>query len=108
MRKVWIQHLAVIWDLLLTRFFLLLFFSCFSLFNVITSVMFAFVDQMLCVCMCVCVSAGQEDVLVQSRAALCAGPDALRGGGGLGGDAVWGRAGGCAAVCLRRQRLLFQ
>lgn len=45
-------------------------------------------------------SAGQEDVFDESRAALCTGPDALRSGNGLGGDAVWGRAGGCAAVCL--------
>lgn len=42
--------------------------------------------------------AGQEDVLVQSRAALGAVAGALRGGGGLGGDAVRGRAGGRPAV----------
>lgn len=51
--------------------------------------------------MCVCfLPAGQEDVFVQSCAALCTGPDALRSGNSLGRDVVWRRTGGCAAVCL--------
>lgn len=66
--------------------------------------MLACVDPVLysamCVCVCVSLPAGQEDVFVQSRAAVCTGPDALRCGNSLGRDAVWGRAGGCAAVCL--------
>lgn len=65
-------------------------------------------DARVCVLtVCVFVSAGTEDVS-RRRAAARAGLHALRGGGGLWGDAVRGGAGGRAAVRLSGPRLLLQ
>lgn len=103
------QHLAVIWMALpfprILRPYTHTHTFSRKMFYVITSEMccFAFARQMIHRSIVFCLFcppplAGQEHVLVQSRAALGAGYGALSGGGGLGGDAVRGRAGGRPAV----------